>query len=78
MTSPNSGWRVTTQRQTQQLAAGGQFVPGVEVGFQTGLGVDGSVFVPNSQFTPEYVAAAVAAKASMLDQVASLQSGPSN
>lgn len=76
MTAARSGWTITTQRQTQQLTAGNRFEQGVEVGFKTGYGVDGNVFVPLSMFSPEAVRAAVDERAAVLDAVTTLSSEP--
>lgn len=70
-----SGWTVTTQRETQELIAGGRFEKGVEVGFRTGYGVDGTVFLPYSMFTPANVSAAINARAAMLDGISNLSTG---
>lgn len=73
----SSGWKVTAQRQTQELGAGNQFVKGVEVSFQTGLGVLGTVFVPEAQY-PDGVPAAVAARAAAVDAVSNLSAPPAS
>lgn len=68
-----SGWKIIGQRQTQQLAPGAQFpVPGVDVTFITGHGVQGTVFVPMTQYNPDSVAALVATQAALADSVQTL------
>jgi hypothetical protein len=65
-------WAVTAQLQTTQLY-GGRFVKGVEVSFTTGAGNSGSVFVPEDQYNPGAVQAAVSAKAAAMDAVGGLR-----
>lgn len=71
--APGTGWKITGQRQTQQLPAGGQaFVQGVEVTFSTQHGVVGSVFEPYATYSPDRVTADVSALAAQLDAVSGL------
>jgi len=63
------GTYVTGQQEQVGLNSRGQAENGYRVSFTTGGGVDGSVFVPISQYTPDNVKAAIVAHASQLDQV---------
>lgn len=78
MSAPNgqagasSGWQVTSQVETSQVNGAGQVVNGVQVGFVTGHGVHGSVFVPLDTYRPDVVRAQVAARAADLDAVAAM------
>lgn len=70
---PIGGWRVTGQRQTQQLLPGSQnFVQGVDVTFITGYGVTASVFVPYNQTQPAQVQALIGARVAELDAISTL------
>lgn len=70
---PIGGWRVTGQRQTQQLIPGSpQFTTGVEVSFITGYGVTGSVFVPNNQYTTDTVQSIIGDRVKQLDAISTL------
>ena len=66
-------WSVTSQQEVTRADPTGRFVPGVLVGFRTTAGVDGTVFVPDSQFTPETVRAMVQARVQRLSAVGALQ-----
>jgi hypothetical protein len=68
-----STWKVGPQQQTTALIPGGRFVRGVEVSFTTGAGHSGTVFLPEDAYSPEAVAAAVSAKAALMDAVGALQ-----
>lgn len=76
--APSSGWTVTAQTPTQGLGPAGHFVPGMNVSFITGAGIEGTVFVPQLRYSPENVAAAIAAQAAGLDAVTGLSSPPSS
>lgn len=65
----SNGGRITDQVQTTEVDAQGRVVRGYRVSFQTGKGALGSVFVPESQYLPANVIAAVTAAANQLDQV---------
>jgi hypothetical protein len=66
-----AAWRVNAQQQTT-AQWGGRFVRGVEISFVTAAGNSGSVFVPEDQYTPAAVTAAVGAKAALMDSVGGL------
>ena len=68
-------WKVTTQYEQTQVAAGGQPVRGVQVFFTTGRGHTGSVFVPYAQYTTDHVREQVQAAAAQMDAVGMLSSG---
>lgn len=69
-----ASWQVTGQRATTQLAAG-QFIDGQNVYFTTGLGHQGSVFVPLNRISDQtYIAELVQARADALDSIGSLSS----
>lgn len=68
-----TGWRVTSQTETQDRAADGQFVDGWRVYFTTPSGTVGSVFISAMQYTPEVVRAAINAKVLTIEAVNGLQ-----
>lgn len=71
------GWTITAQRETQELPPGGQtFQRGMLVTFTTAYGVVGSVFVPYTQYNPQYVATLVSQRAALLDSVSALNTIP--
>lgn len=70
--APITGWTVTSQQQSQWIGPNNQAVRGVEVFFTTGKGVAGSVRIPESQYSPINVRAAIAAQAAQLDEVQGL------
>ncbi len=67
-----SGWKVTGQTPAKQPTNGGTFQDGINVTFITGKGVVGTIFVPETVYTPENVKALVAQKVAVLDAVSSL------
>lgn len=67
--APPPAWRVTGQQETMDLSAGGTYVAGVKVSFQTTRGTLGSVFVPSDQYAPERVRQLVAERAAAIDAV---------
>lgn len=67
-----SGWSVESQTETTQVGPGTAVTNGITVGFVTGLGVHGTVFVPRDQYNPARVREAILAAASQLDAVASM------
>ena len=53
-------WKVTNQRQQEELTAGGQFRTVIIVSFETiPSGTVGSVTIPKAQYGPEFVASAI-------------------
>lgn len=69
---PASTWQVISQLEQTQIGTNSQLVKGMLVTFTTGLGNTGSVFVPDAQYTPSTVKAAIAAQAATLDAVSRL------
>lgn len=70
---PPGGWRVTTQSQQTRVIPGTTGpVVGWVVGFITGAGNNGSVFIPLSQYTIDNVKAQITATAAELDAVSNL------
>lgn len=81
MSMPNPSdvpsWTVTGQTERDQIVPGGAPVKGQQIYFTTGLGQQGSVFVPYTQYgNTDYVRSQIAAMAAQLDAVKSLNSGP--
>jgi len=64
-------WKVTNQRQTTAVV-GNQFVPVMEVTFQTARGEVGSVNIPVSQYSPAAVKAAIDPRVAAMDGVSDL------
>jgi hypothetical protein len=69
-------WQVTGQTETTQITPGGQPVRGVNVFYTTGLGHQGSVFVPYSTYNADTVRRAVGQAAAQMDEVGQLSGGP--
>ena len=72
-TAPGPSWWVVSNRQTQGQSRTGQFVNGVEVTFSTAAGNTGTVFLADTDYSADNVAAAVAAKAALMDGVLQLK-----
>ena len=68
-------WEIIGQREDYRPGPTGGFVSGVVVSFRTLSGAVGSVFVPDSVYTPENVAQAVNARAATMETVANLTGG---
>ena len=70
-------WSVTGQLTTTRIPEGGnRFVTGVEVSFITRGGHAGTVFIPDTQYRPEVVRAAIDEKAALMDEIGALQGNP--
>ena len=69
MAPTGSGWSVTSQREDIQLAPNGQVANGVVVTFTTASGIQGSVFVPNVDYTPDRVRAMIAERVARMEAV---------
>ncbi len=67
-----SGWSVTGQTPAKQPTTAGTFESGVNVSFITGKGVVGTIFVPETVYTPDNVRTLIAQKVAVLDAVSSL------
>lgn len=65
-------WRVTAQVETNRTDSNGRFVSGVLVSYNTRDGIAGTVFVPDAQYTPEYVRQLINARVAQHTQVAGL------
>ena len=72
MTTPPPAWVVTTQSETMGIGPSGQATRGVNVGFRLADGTNGSVFVPDAQYTPDQVKAAIMARAEAFGAVKGL------
>lgn len=70
------GWKVTSQTETTNISAGGDIAEGIRVGFVLDDGTAGSVFVPLAGYSADKVRAAVAARAAVLGEVATLAAAP--
>lgn len=66
-------WTVTQQQETTDVGPAGGYVAGVRVTFRTAGNVVGSVFVPEADYTPDRVKAAIAAKAAAMAAVGALE-----
>ena len=71
-TSPPA-WTVTQQIETTDVGPAGGYVAGVRVTFRTAENVTGSVFIPEPDYTPDRVKAAIERKAAILSTVAGLE-----
>lgn len=65
-------WRVVSQRQTEQLTAGGQFEATVIVDFELASGTRGSVKIPSRLYSEDYVRQQVTLLADQMDGVENL------
>lgn len=71
--TPNvPGWRVTGQTPTSRLDQNGRPTTGWLVSFQTARGEDGSVYVQDRFYTPEFVRQAIVSQVERMDGVAGL------
>ena len=73
MATPSSSGQTSYKVDSQTPGVGpdarGQFTDGYTVHFTTGLGNQGTVFIPRRDYTPERAIAAIRAHAQELDQV---------
>jgi len=67
----SSGYTVTNQNETTDLI-NSKPVRGVRIYFTTGLGNEGSVFIPDAQYQPGPVQAALSMRAALLDTIGTL------
>lgn len=72
MANPTPSWSVVSQRPTTGQNAHGTYVQGQEVRIKTGMGHEGTVFIPYDQLTPEKAKPLLASLALRLDAVGSL------
>ena len=68
-------WRVTGQTERDQVVPGSAPVRGVQIFFQTGLGQQGSIFVPYTEYNTTSVAQRLAAAAAQMDAIKGLTGG---
>lgn len=74
MANSSSGqlsWKVTSQAPRFGIGPDGKATEGIEINFTTGLGNQGSVFVPRSGFSAQAGIEAIRAHAQELDAVSS-------
>jgi hypothetical protein len=72
MSTSGPAWTVTTQSETMGIGPNGQATRGVSVGFKLADGTTASVFVPDAQYTPDAVRAAIAERAAAFGAVKGL------
>lgn len=65
-------YTVVSQQETTQMAPDGTFQPGVRVTFRLATGQQGSVFLPDSQYTVQNVAEAIGKKAQLMESIGKL------
>jgi class 3 adenylate cyclase len=71
-TPQTSGWTVTSSQPNTIVDTAGRVTKGYQVTFLTGMGHTGTVFVPDAQYQPEMVRAAIKAQAAIVDAVNTL------
>lgn len=67
-----NGWHVTGQVERQVMGPSGQFVPSIDVHFQTSTGVAGTITVPKQQYNVDNVKERIDAYVAHLDAVSDL------
>lgn len=69
---------VTYQTERDTVQAAGPPVRGVTIGYQTGKGNQGTIWVPYTTYNqgPDVVAPLILAAAARMDQIGALSSGP--
>lgn len=72
MANTEPAWTILTQGETTAADASGRYVSGVRVTFKTASGNIGSVFVPDSVYTPAKVREAVNMRYAQMEQVQNL------
>lgn len=65
-------WYVTAQQETSRPIAGGQVARGVLITFALQNGQQGTVFVDEAHYNPDYVRAAIADKAATMTAIGNL------
>ena len=73
MPAAEPAWTITAQAEQLRPTPDGKVAQGVVITFRTRAGNTGTVFVPDAQYSPAAVAAAVGQRAMAMDQVSSLQ-----
>lgn len=66
------GWRVTQQRQYEELTPGGTFESVVEVGFSLDSGATASIKIPVRLYTEDYVRTQIEARAQTMMAIENL------
>lgn len=66
-------WSVVSQSETTAPDATGRFVAGVRVGFQTSNGLQGTVFVPDAQYSADYVQQLIQTRVDQMQGVQTLR-----
>lgn len=74
MANPTPSWDVISQQPSTGLNDHGQYVKGQEIRIRTGMGHEGTVFVPYADYDAVKAKAKLAALALRLDSVGSLSS----
>lgn len=72
---PSDAWHIVSQQETMQVVPPQGATRGVMVYFSTPTGLNGSVFVPDAQYNPANVKAAIAARVHQMNLVQGL-TGP--
>ena len=67
--APQTGWAVEYQQETIGIGPDGKATEGVKVGFVSGLGNHGSVFIPRARYSTDNVKAELADAAAQMDAV---------
>lgn len=66
-------WKVITQNETTRPDDTGHFTAGVLITFQTTTGLNGTVFVPNNQYTSKYVKEVIQEKVNRMSEIQGLK-----
>lgn len=73
MPAAQPSWTITGQVEQLKPTPDGKVTQGVAITFRTAAGNVGTVFVPDAQYSPSAVAAAVSSRAMAMDAVSNLQ-----
>ena len=65
-------YTVVSQQETTQMGQDGIFSPGVRVTFRLSTGQQGSIFLPDAQFTVQNVREAIDKKAALMAAIGKL------
>lgn len=69
------GWTVTGQQESTEVTQDSRVVSGVRVYFTTASGVQASVFVPQLQYSADFVRTAIAQKVATIEEINGLGGG---
>lgn len=72
-TDNQSTWNIVSQQETTRQDQTGRFVPGVMIGFRTGSGIGGTVFIPDSQYTVENARRQIQERVDLMESVHGLK-----